>query len=101
MLQRVDRLPVFHANYPVSLNDDELPRWVDLGCPEFRTCIEYEGAHHLTPERQVADKARDQYMDDCGWHQVKIYAKDLEMGVEWVVPQVEAALKRGGWRPPS
>ena len=101
MLQAAQRLPPFRVDYPVSSDDHEFPRWVDLACPEFRTCIEYEGAHHLTPMRQVADKGRDSFMVDCGWNQVKIYARDLELGAEWVVPQVEAALRRGGWRPPS
>jgi very-short-patch-repair endonuclease len=101
MLQAAQHLPPFRVDYPVSPDDYEFPRWVDLACPEFRTCVEYEGAHHLTPLQQVADKGRDSFMVDCGWNQVKIYAKDLELGAEWVIPQVEAALRRGGWRMPS
>ncbi|UKA53723.1 hypothetical protein LFT45_18740 [Arthrobacter sp. FW305-BF8] len=27
------------------------PVWTDLGCRRFRTCIEYEGLHHLAPEK--------------------------------------------------
>ncbi|WP_245413148.1 endonuclease domain-containing protein [Arthrobacter celericrescens] len=100
MLQAAHHLPPFRVDYPVSSDDYEFPRWVDLACPEFRTCVEYDGAHHLTPLRQVADKGRDSFMIDCGWNQVKIYARDLDLGAEWVVPQVEAALRRGGWQPP-
>ena len=99
MLGNARHLPPFRVDYPVSPDDCTFPRWVDLACPEFRTCVEYEGAHHLTPLRQVADKGRDQFMVDCGWNQVKIYARDLELGAQHVVPQVEAALRRGGWRP--
>lgn len=101
MLQAAPQLPPFRVDYPVSQDDHSFPRWVDLACPEFRTCVEYEGAHHLTPARQVADKGRDTFMLDCGWNQVKIYARDMELGAEWVVPQVEAALRRGGWQAPS
>lgn len=101
MLENAQHLPAFRVDYPVSPDDCTFPRWVDLACPEFRTCVEYEGAHHLTPLRQVADKGRDQFMIDCGWNQVKIYARDMELGAQHVVPQVEAALRRGGWSPPS
>ena len=79
--------------------DDALgrPVWTDLGCPRFRTCLEYEGLHHLTPEQQALDAYRDQRVSEAGWRQVKINRIDMERGSEWVVSRVRQALRKQGW----
>ncbi|TDL37404.1 hypothetical protein E2R57_10285 [Arthrobacter nitrophenolicus] len=79
--------------------DDALgrPVWTDLGCPRFRTCLEYEGLHHLTPEQQAFDAYRDQRVSEAGWRQVKINRFDMERGSEWVVSRVRQALRKQGW----
>ncbi|GAC1596017.1 MAG: hypothetical protein NVS3B6_02000 [Pseudarthrobacter sp.] len=90
-------LPEFVPNFPV---DDALgrPVWTDLGCARFRTCIEYEGLHHLTPEQQALDAYRDQRVADCGWRQVKINRIDMSHGAGWVVSRVKQALRKQGWQ---
>ncbi|WP_455835415.1 endonuclease domain-containing protein [Pseudarthrobacter siccitolerans] len=90
-------LPEFMPNCRV---DDVLgrPVWTDLGCPRFRTCIEYDGAHHLTPEQQALDAYRDQRVAEAGWRQVKINRIDMQRGPEWVVSRVSQALRKQGWR---
>lgn len=90
MLQRAG-LPDFEVNYPVREFDDEIPTWVDLACPEFRTCIEYEGEHHLTPAKQASDRRRDGIVRDLGWQQVKIYKTDMALGDQWVAAQAKGA----------
>lgn len=89
-------LPEFVPNCRV---DDALARpvWTDLGCPRFRTCLEYEGLHHLTPEQQALDAYRDQRVSEAGWRQVKINRIDMERGAEWVVSRVGQALRKQGW----
>lgn len=90
-------LPEFLPNFPV---DDVLrrPVWTDLGCARFRTCIEYEGLHHLTPEQQALDAYRDQRVAHCGWRQVKINRIDMSHGAGWVVSRVKQALRKQGWQ---
>ncbi|MFE4836779.1 endonuclease domain-containing protein [Arthrobacter sp. NPDC056691] len=90
-------LPEFTPNCRV---DDVLnrPVWTDLGCPRFRTCIEYEGRHHLTPEQQALDAYRDQRVTDAGWRQVKINCVDMGHGRDWVVSRVRQALGKQGWQ---
>ncbi len=89
-------LPEFTPNCRV---DDVLnrPVWTDLGCPRFRTCIEYEGLHHLTPEQQALDAYRDQRVTDAGWRQVKVNSIDMSHGPDWVVSRVRQALRKQGW----
>lgn len=90
-------LPVFTPNCPVGA-EHGMPVWADLGCPEYRTCIEYDGGHHLTPEQQQFDARRDQRTREAGWAQVKLNKLDLRRGEQWVVSLVRKALRAQGWR---
>jgi very-short-patch-repair endonuclease len=74
------------------------PVWTDLGCRRFRTCIEHDGVHHLTPEQQALDAYRDQRVADAGWRQVKISSADMSRGREWVVSRVRQSLCKQGWQ---
>lgn len=90
-------LPEFVPNFPV---DDALgrPVWTDLGCERFRTCIEYDGLHHLAPEQQALDAYRDQRVAEAGWRQVKINRIDMDHGADWVASRVQQALRKQGWQ---
>jgi hypothetical protein len=90
-------LPEFTPNCRV---DDAVrrPVWTDLGCERFRTCIEYDGLHHLAPEQQALDAYRDQRVAEAGWRQVKINRIDMEHGPEWVASRVKHALRKQGWQ---
>lgn len=90
-------LPEFSPNCRV---DDAMgrPVWTDLGCARFRTCLEYEGLHHLLPEQQALDSYRDQRVFEAGWRQVKINRIDMNRGPEWVVSRVRQALRKQGWQ---
>jgi hypothetical protein len=90
-------LPEFTPNCRV---DDALnrPVWTDLGCRRFRTCIEYDGFHHLTPEQQALDAYRDQRVTEAGWRQVKINSIDMSRGPDWVASRVKQALRKQGWQ---
>ncbi|MBD8043046.1 hypothetical protein H9638_04390 [Arthrobacter sp. Sa2BUA2] len=63
------------------------------------TCVEYDGAHHLTPAQQSRDHHRDLLTHQLGWHQVRINKFDVAQGPAWVVGKVRQALVRGGWTP--
>ncbi|WP_427017155.1 endonuclease domain-containing protein [Pseudarthrobacter sp. P1] len=91
-------LPDFVPDCPVS-DDAEPPAWTDLGCPDYRICAEYEGAHHATPAQQAADRRRDDVVARAGWRQIKIYARDMALGEQWVVSHFRQALYALGWTP--
>jgi len=74
------------------------PRSSRLGCERYRTCIEYDGLHHLTPEQQAMDAFRDQRVAEAGWRQVKINRIDMERGPEWVASRVKQGLRKQGWQ---
>lgn len=93
-------LPDFVPNFPVEGDYGTPPVWVDLACAEFKVCAEYEGRHHLTPHKQASDRRRDSLTAEMGWLQVKIYARDMEIGEEWVIGFFVQALQRHGWQGP-
>jgi len=90
-------LPVFTPNFRVD-DSTGRPVWTDLGCEKFRTCIEYDGVHHLTPEQQAMDAYRDQRVAEAGWRQVRINRIDMEHGPRWVASRVKHALRKQGWQ---
>jgi hypothetical protein len=96
MLQRAG-LPEFRPNYPICDASGYPKVWTDLGCLEFRTCVEYEGGHHLSPEQQSSDHDRDYTTLSLHWHQAKINKTDMKRGDVHVVAKVSRMLERGGW----
>lgn len=91
-------LPPFLANVPV-LDETGYPViWPDLSNAEFRVCIEYEGAVHLTPEQLHSDTNRDLRVQMHGWLQVWITKFDMK-NPHIAVLKVRSALLRNGWKP--
>ncbi|UWX98015.1 hypothetical protein N2K95_04910 [Arthrobacter zhaoxinii] len=101
MLQQDPQLPEFVPNVAICDAAGEPQVWADLGCREFRTCLEYDGAHHLTPEQQAKDHHRDLLAAELGWVQVKISRNDLLQGAGWVGAKVRRGLVLAGWVPPQ
>ncbi|WP_285727198.1 hypothetical protein [Psychromicrobium xiongbiense] len=88
----------FVPNVPIEGEPGELPVWVDLGWREARICCEYEGGHHATPDQQISDRRRDALVAERGWTMVKVYARDMALGPDWVsglVRQVLPMLESG------
>ena len=100
MLSNDAQLPEFVPNMAICDDSGEPRVWSDLGCREFRTCLEYDGAHHLTAEQQARDHYRDLKTAECGWVQVKIGKMDLARGQRFVRAKVRRGLILAGWCPP-
>ncbi|WP_284024194.1 hypothetical protein [Arthrobacter sp. zg-Y1219] len=92
-------LPEFTPNTLIADAAGNPAVWVDLGCREYRTCIEYDGAHHLDPGQQSRDNGRDARTAELGWRQVKLNSYDMAQGPSWVVGKVRHALVQGGYQP--
>ncbi|MDM7990461.1 hypothetical protein [Arthrobacter sp. zg-Y877] len=99
MLLKDPQLPEFLPNVAICNTGGEAQVWTDLGCREFRTCLEYDGAHHLTPEQQARDHYRDLKTAELGWMQVKISKTDFAQGQHRVRAKVRRGLAIAGWRP--
>ncbi|MCQ1947886.1 hypothetical protein [Arthrobacter sp. zg-Y1116] len=98
MLLADPELPEFLPNVAICDAAGEPQVWADLGCQEFRTCLEYDGAHHLTPEQQARDHYRDLKTAELGWIQVKISKADFAQGQHRIRAKVLRGLALAGWR---
>ncbi|WP_043441796.1 hypothetical protein [Arthrobacter sp. L77] len=92
-------LPAFEVDCPILGPDGVAALWPDLTNEQYRVAIEYDGAHHLTPEQQMRDIYRDALTAELGWVQVKVNRLDLKQGQWWVAAKVGRVLRRHGWRP--
>ncbi|WP_162149050.1 endonuclease domain-containing protein [Arthrobacter sp. H41] len=93
-------LPRFTVDCPILMPDGDVAQWVDLANEEFRVMIEYDGAHHLTPEQQFRDMQRDARAVELGWTQIKINQLDLRHGPKWIEGKVRRVLERRGYGRP-
>ncbi|MDQ0277853.1 hypothetical protein QO003_002156 [Arthrobacter silviterrae] len=94
-------LPLFVPN--CELLDDEGNALVapDLSCEEYRTCVEYDGDHHFTPEQHGKDHDRDFITASLGWRQVLVNREDMRFGGRAAVTKVARMLVQAGWPDPK
>jgi very-short-patch-repair endonuclease len=64
---------------------------VDLGFPEQRLAVEYEGAHHFEDGQIARDDERYARLREAGWTVIRLSAADLR-DLDGVVARVRAAL---------
>lgn len=73
----------------------------DLACKEYRTCAEYDGGLHFTPQQQAKDHQRNYLTKSLGWHQVLLNKTDIQAGEVVVVSKIARTLKLAGWPDPQ
>lgn len=100
MIQR-SPLPPFIPNMALHDSSGEEKVHPDLGCEQYRTCIEYDGGHHFTPSQQGKDHDRDFITATLGWHQVKINSDDMRRGDAVILTKIARMLVQGGWADPN
>jgi hypothetical protein len=81
------QIPILEGgSYPVA--------FVDMGWPEFKVAVEYDGDHHRKDRRHyVKDIARLRMLEELGWIVIRVVAEDKPKDV---IERVEAALVRRG-----
>lgn len=94
-------LPDFEPNIELKDATGKARVAPDLSCEEYKTCAEYDGGHHLTPEQQGKDHDRDYVTKSLGWHQVLINKADMRAGEAVVVTKLARMLVQGGWPDPQ
>ena len=79
------RLLAIRAGYPRP--DTQVPVYneygafigeVDMAWRDRKIAIEYEGAHHRTPERFAKDLRRIRAMTEAGWNVIRVTAQDTD-----------------------
>lgn len=97
------RLRLAEADLPEpELNADILAdgTWLangDLVFRQWRVCVEYQGAHHRTPEQFKADLDRSHRLRAHGWRVVELMAQHVLVEPHIGVHRVIEALIAGGW----
>ncbi|GAA4026284.1 hypothetical protein GCM10023063_03820 [Arthrobacter methylotrophus] len=74
-------------------------RQPDLGYPEHRVAVEYDGATHSEPAQIVRDIAREEDFSRAGWQLVRISKRHMANDARSAVAKVRAALLDRGWNP--
>lgn len=74
---------------------------VDMGWPDWRVCVEFDGAQHWTdPAQRTKDVERYARLPELGWHVVRVTASMLHNSPEAFLGRVGAALAARGCRIP-
>ena len=74
-------------------------RRVDMGWPQWKVGVEYDGIQHWqTPEQHRDDIARLEFLAAQGWRIVRVVAEHLRHP-DRIVARVQTALRAAGWRP--
>lgn len=61
------------------------PFTADLAYREWRIALQYDGAHHRSPEQQARDARRDAWFQQHGWRVIRVTSEDLRTGFRRVI----------------
>lgn len=92
-------LPEPIVNAPVVNRFGATIAHVDLGYPEFRVALEYDGAHHFEDATQYREDVfrLDEIMEE-GWRVIRV-DKNLLARPATLLAKLELALRSHGWTP--
>jgi hypothetical protein len=91
-------LPEPELNMPTELRSGVV-RQPDLGYPEYKVAVEYEGDGHSEPDQIVRDIAREEDYSRAGWLPVRISKRHMQHYALSAVAKVRDALLSRGWTP--
>ncbi|WP_157975619.1 hypothetical protein [Brachybacterium sp. YJGR34] len=69
----------------------------DLAWPEWKVCVEHEGAHHREEKQFDSDITRTENRQEMGWLEVRTVATDLRDSCARGVARIARALREHGW----
>ncbi|MGJ9373709.1 endonuclease domain-containing protein [Nesterenkonia sp. CF4.4] len=94
------RLALVRAGLPEpTLQVPARPNWrhspcADMGYPDWKIALEYDGGTHFTPEQARSDQRRDNVFISAGWTVLHFNAVDDAEGFASAVAQVRELLAR-------
>lgn len=90
-------LPRPVTQIPICDSVGRVVRRIDLGWPQWKVGVEYDGAQHWTdPAQHAGDIDRLEFFADLGWRMVRVSANHLRNQPEGVVRRAVAALLAAG-----
>lgn len=88
-------LPRPHTQIPVTDAWGRVVRRLDMGWPQWKVAVEYDGAQHWTdPQQHANDIERLEFLAACGWIVVRVSARQLRGAPQTVIARVQAALRQ-------
>ena len=88
-------LPTPETQIPV-LADYRIVAVLDMGWPQFKVAVEYDGDQHRTSRRQyVRDLRRLKALEKLGWIVIRVIAEDKR---DDIISKVREALRQRGYR---
>lgn len=94
-------LPTFEPNVVLLDTQNIAKIYPDLGCEEYRTCAEYDGDHHVSPEQIGKDHDRNFITESLGWRQVILNKEDFRLGERVILAKIARKLVLAGWSDPE
>lgn len=88
------RLAIVDAGLPepgLQISVDPSDPWAphaDLGFPQWKIAIQYEGAHHRDRRQQEIDARRDEWFQAHGWIVIKVTSADTRQGFRRVTDRI-------------
>ena len=83
---------------PIRNARGRVVRRIDLGWPQWKVGIEYDGAQHWTdPAQHAGDIDRLEFFADLGWRMVRVSANHLKFDPDGIVRRARTALHDAGF----
>ncbi|MBX7454688.1 hypothetical protein GR927_42470 [Mycolicibacterium sp. 3033] len=90
--------PVPQTQIPIRNAAGRVVRRIDMGWPEYRVGVEYDGEHHWTDATAYAeDIDRLDFLAERGWIIVRVSARHLRFTPDDIWQRAREALIRRGW----
>jgi very-short-patch-repair endonuclease len=64
------------------------PYVLDFYCPEYRICLELDGAYHFTDEGTKTDAERDSYLESLGIEVLRFENQTVFSDPNWIVQAI-------------
>ncbi|BBX66812.1 hypothetical protein [Mycolicibacterium psychrotolerans] len=90
--------PAPQTQVPIRNASGRVVRRIDMGWPEYRVGVEYDGEQHWTdPAAHAEDIARLDFLAEQGWIIIRVSARHLRDTPDDIWRRAEQALRRRGW----
>lgn len=80
-------------NHVISNSWGQPAMWPDAAYPQYRLALQYDGAHHSSPDQAARDRKRKETTDRLGWTELRIFKDDLDGDKPFVLEKVRATLQ--------
>ncbi len=92
-------LPEPLINKPLIGADGRARHDPDFQWPQYRVCVEYEGASHKENDQVKRDIRRARQVKSAGWAEIRLYEEDTRRNCAQAIRLVRDELRERGWRP--